>query len=44
MREMVILARVYKYILDNDITENVYTALKDQQFDFDMYHQNETFE
>ncbi len=44
MRELYILARVYKYILDNDITENVYTALKDQQFDFDMYHQNETFE
>ena len=44
MREMVILARVYKYILDNNITKNVYTALKDQQFDFDMYHQNETFE
>ncbi len=43
MRELYILARVYKYILDNDITENVYTALKDQQFDFDMYHQGETF-
>ena len=44
MREFYILARVYEYILDNNITENVYTALKDQQFDFDMYHQNETFE
>jgi hypothetical protein len=44
MRELYILARVYEYILDNNITENVYTALKDQQFDFDMYHQNEIFE
>ncbi len=43
VRELYILARVYRYILDNDITENVYTALKDQQFDFDMYHQGETF-
>ncbi len=43
VRELYILARVYQYILDNDITENVYTALKDQQFDFDMYHQGETF-
>ncbi len=43
VRELYILARVYKYILDNNIMENVYTALKDQQFDFDMYHQNETF-
>ena len=43
VRELYILARAYKYILDNDITENVYTALKDQQFDFDMYHQGETF-
>ncbi len=43
MRELYVLARVYQYILDNDITENVYTALKDQQFDFDMYHQGETF-
>ncbi len=43
MRELYLLARVYQYILDNDITENVYTALKDQKFDFDMYHQGETF-
>ncbi len=39
MREMIILMRVYKYILDNNIDENVYDALKDQQFDFDMYNQ-----
>ena len=44
MRELYILARVYEYILDNNISENVYTALKDRQFDFDMYHQNEIFE
>ncbi len=43
MRELVILARIYKYLLDNNITENVYTALKDRTFDFDMYHKGETF-
>ncbi len=39
MRELVVLARVYKYLLDNDINENIYTALQDKTFDFDMYHQ-----
>ena len=37
MREFLILARFYKYLLDNSITENVYTAVKDQKFDFDLY-------
>lgn len=37
MREFLIAARVYKYILDNDITENVYDAIKDVKFSFDLY-------
>ena len=39
MRELIILARIYKYILDNNIKTNVYDAIKDVKFDFDMYHQ-----
>ena len=39
MREFLILARFYKYILDNNITSNVYTALKDVKVDFDLYAQ-----
>lgn len=39
MREFLILARIYKYILDNDINANVYDAIKDQKFDFDLYKQ-----
>lgn len=39
MREFLILARFYKYLLDNNITENVYTAVKDVKFDFDLYGQ-----
>ena len=37
MRELLIAARVFKYILDNDITENVYDAIKDVKFSFDLY-------
>ena len=37
MREFVIMARIYKYILDNNITSNVYDAIKDVKFDFDLY-------
>lgn len=37
MRELLIAARIFKYILDNDITENVYDAIKDQKFSFDLY-------
>lgn len=37
MREFLIAARIFKYILDNDITENVYDAIKDQKFSFDLY-------
>ena len=39
MRELLILARFYKYLLDNNITENVYDAVKDRKFDFDLYNQ-----
>ncbi len=37
MREFLICARIFKYILDNDITSNVYDAIKDQKFSFDLY-------
>jgi hypothetical protein len=37
MRELLILMRIYKYILDNDIDENVYDAIKGQKFSFDLY-------
>ncbi|MBO4742418.1 MAG: BACON domain-containing protein [Bacteroidales bacterium] len=37
MRELLVLMRIYKYILDNNIDTNVYDALKDQKFDFDLY-------
>ena len=39
MRELIVLMRIYKYILDNNIDTNVYDAIKDQKFDFDMYDQ-----
>ena len=42
MRELIVLMRIYKYLLDNNIDSNVYTAIKDKKFDFDMYHQGET--
>ena len=37
MREFLIAARIFKYILDNDITSNVYDAIKDVKFSFDLY-------
>ena len=37
MREFLIAARIFKYILENDITTNVYDAIKDQKFSFDLY-------
>jgi len=39
MRELIIMARIYKYILNNNITKNVYSAIKDVKFEYDMYHQ-----
>ena len=41
MRELILLMRVYKYILDNNIDKNVYSAIKDVKFEYDMYHQGE---
>ena len=32
-----VLLRIYKYMLDNNVDANVYDALKDQKFDFDLY-------
>ena len=40
MRELLVLMRIYKYLLDNNVEENVYDALKDQKFDFDLYGQS----
>ena len=37
MRQLLIMMRIYKYLLDNNIDENVYSAIKDQQFDYDLY-------
>ncbi len=41
MRELIVMMRVYKYLLDNNIDSNVYTAIKDVKFDYDMYHQGD---
>ena len=38
MRELLILMRIYKYLLDNNINENIYTAIKDLTFDFELYN------
>ena len=40
MRELILLMRVYKYLLDNNIDQNVYSAIKDVRFDYDMYAQD----
>ena len=37
MRELLVMMRIYKYLLDNNIDSNVYTTIKDQKFDFDLY-------
>ena len=37
MRELLIAARIYKYILDNNIEENVYDAIKNAKVDFALY-------
>ena len=39
MRELILMMRVYKHLLDNNIDNNVYSAIKDVKFDYDMYHQ-----
>ena len=37
MRELMVLMRIYKDILDNGVNDKVYTALKDKTFSFDLY-------
>ncbi|MBO4263728.1 MAG: hypothetical protein J5871_03500 [Bacteroidales bacterium] len=37
MRMMLVMARIYKYILDNQITANTWTALSGQTFSADLY-------
>ena len=37
MRELLILMRIYKDLLDNNIDANVYDAIKDKKFSFDLY-------
>ncbi|MBO6168348.1 MAG: BACON domain-containing protein, partial [Bacteroidales bacterium] len=39
MRELILMMRVYKHLLDNNIDANVYSAIKDVKFDYDMYGQ-----
>lgn len=40
MREFLIAARFYKYILDNNITSNVYDAIKDVKVSYELYDQS----
>lgn len=37
MRQLLVLLRIYKYLLDNDINENVFSAIRDVMFDYDLY-------
>jgi hypothetical protein len=37
MRELKVLMRIYKDLLVNNVTENVYTAIKDKKYSFDLY-------
>ena len=37
IRECLILARYYKYLLDNNVTDKVYDAVKDVEFDATLY-------
>ena len=39
MRELLVLMRIYKYLLTNNVKDKVYDAIKDQKFDFDLYNQ-----
>ncbi len=38
MREMLVLMRIYKYILDKNLDANIYTAIKDKGFNFGLYN------
>jgi hypothetical protein len=37
MRELMVLMRIYKDLLDNNVNDNVYTAIKDKTYSFDLY-------
>ncbi|MBR4133410.1 MAG: hypothetical protein IKU04_02680 [Bacteroidales bacterium] len=37
MQSLLILLRIYKYLLDNNITENVYDAIKDKTWDPELW-------
>lgn len=37
MRTFLIAIRFYKYLLDNNITDNIYDAVKDIDWDYDLY-------
>ena len=37
IRECLILARFYKYLLDNNVENKVYDAVKDIEFDATLY-------
>ena len=40
MRELLVVARIYKYLIDNNVDTNVYDAIKDVKFDYDLYGQD----
>ena len=37
MRELLVLMRIYKDLLDNNVNDQVYTAIKDKTYSFDLY-------
>ena len=37
MREMLVMLRIYKDILDNNVNDKVYSAIKDKQYSYDLY-------
>lgn len=38
MRELLVVARIYKHLLDNNVDSNVYDAIKDVKFDYSLYY------
>ena len=40
MRELLVVARLYKHLLDNNVDANVYDAIKDKKFDYALYYKN----
>ena len=37
LRELLICARIYKYLLDNNINDNVYSAIENVTVDYALY-------